>query len=572
MAVAEVEPEEAQLIDGQDGTSRSAFGSRWSRFCGFTGLGLVLFCAYLAEASQLPIFADGSSQALQAWEMLHGNLLLHGWVLSDVSFYTTELPQYMLIEWVHGLNPDVVHIAAAMTYALLVVLSAVLAKGRATGREALIRVIITVGIMVAPPIGRILFSRGASTAWVMLSAPDHTGTQVPLVLLWLMLDRKRPRWWVPFGVVALLSWVEIADSTAIYEGAVPIVAVCLWRMYRRYAPGRREGEPLAGPAHDLWLAGAALASIVVSTDVLNKIHSVGGFFVNPASPRVVSVTGMDTDFWVKVHSVLVLFGADVFGISPGSEFIPAIHLVAVALVLWAVVRAARLVFTTDDLAMQVVTASFLVLLAAFIFGYRTGAREVVGLLPLGAVLAGRMLATRVLELKLAPVLAAVLAVYGFMLAVVDTQPGFPSPDQPLATWLADHNLTYGLSTNWFSSNGVTLYSRGQVKVRDASITSYGRLRRTRWNTKATWYGPLWHDATFAIMNPCVSELPARLFAKNGQPSVIYHVDGFTVLVWPQTNLLMGRPKLGTTHEPAVRYPPDSESVDVSSVAHQLMCG
>ena len=30
--------------------------------------------------------------------MLHGNLLLHGWTLSDTSFNTTELPQYMLLE------------------------------------------------------------------------------------------------------------------------------------------------------------------------------------------------------------------------------------------------------------------------------------------------------------------------------------------------------------------------------------------------------------------------------------------------------------------------------------------
>jgi len=69
--------------------------------------------------------------------MLHGNLLLHNWWVSDVSFYTTELPQYMLIEFFAGLGPWVVHIGAAMTYTLLVLLAAVLAKGRARGREGL---------------------------------------------------------------------------------------------------------------------------------------------------------------------------------------------------------------------------------------------------------------------------------------------------------------------------------------------------------------------------------------------------------------------------------------------------
>ena len=65
--------------------------------------------------------------------MLHGNPLLRGWVLSDVSFYTTELPQYMLIELVRGVSPDVTHIAGALTYTILVLLAARLAKGSATG-------------------------------------------------------------------------------------------------------------------------------------------------------------------------------------------------------------------------------------------------------------------------------------------------------------------------------------------------------------------------------------------------------------------------------------------------------
>ena len=45
--------------------------------------------------------------------MLHGNPLLRGWRLSDVSFYTTELPEYMLVELVKGIRPDVVHVAGA---------------------------------------------------------------------------------------------------------------------------------------------------------------------------------------------------------------------------------------------------------------------------------------------------------------------------------------------------------------------------------------------------------------------------------------------------------------------------
>ena len=46
-----------------------------------------------------------------------------------MSFYTTELPQYALVEALTGLGPWVVHVAAATTYTLLVLLGALLARG-----------------------------------------------------------------------------------------------------------------------------------------------------------------------------------------------------------------------------------------------------------------------------------------------------------------------------------------------------------------------------------------------------------------------------------------------------------
>ena len=74
----------------------------------------VLFFCYWRQSQAVPLSSDGSSNVLQAWAMLHGNLLLHNWWVSDVSFYTTELPQYMLIAALTGLGPWVVHAAAAM--------------------------------------------------------------------------------------------------------------------------------------------------------------------------------------------------------------------------------------------------------------------------------------------------------------------------------------------------------------------------------------------------------------------------------------------------------------------------
>src|SRR6266704_2875718 len=89
----------------------------------------LLFLAYLRVSRTYPENSDESNDLLMAWDMLHGNVLLHGWYLSDVSFITTELPQYTLLVWLFGLHADTAHLAAAMTYTLVVVLAVLLARG-----------------------------------------------------------------------------------------------------------------------------------------------------------------------------------------------------------------------------------------------------------------------------------------------------------------------------------------------------------------------------------------------------------------------------------------------------------
>jgi hypothetical protein len=111
----------AEPRQGRAASTRWALPRRWAWPAAFTAGAVALFFAVLRLAGTQPVKADAASNALQAWQMLHGNPLLHGWWLTDVSFYTTELPQFMLVELVAGLRPEVAHICAALTYTLLAV-------------------------------------------------------------------------------------------------------------------------------------------------------------------------------------------------------------------------------------------------------------------------------------------------------------------------------------------------------------------------------------------------------------------------------------------------------------------
>ena len=257
--------------------------------------------------------------------MLHGNPMLRGWTVTDVSFYTTELPEYMLVEMVRGLKADVLHVSAAISYTLVVLTGAMLARGRATGREGVVRMLIAAGIMIAPQLGPGVF--------ILVFQPDHIGTQAPLLLTWLVLDRFPRRWYIPVLVGAMLAWVEVADRLALLIGVAPLAAVAAIRAYQALVQ-RREG--LRAAWFDLSLLLAAGASAEIASEVVKQIGAHGGYAVLPVTNALAPVSEMSAHSWLAVESVFGLYGADFFGItSPGLDAgIAFLHLIGLALAAW----------------------------------------------------------------------------------------------------------------------------------------------------------------------------------------------------------------------------------------------
>ena len=175
---------------GPDGPSAwSVRRRRWVEVAAFAVAAVALCAVYLGLSRTVPENSDQANILLVASDVLHGNLLLHGWYLTDVSFYTTELPQYALLEIFFGVHANTAHIAAAMTYTLVVVLAVLLARGGFTSRTAVIKMAIAAGILLAPQLGV------GVTALIL--TVGHIGTAVPVLLIWLLLDRAPARWWVP---------------------------------------------------------------------------------------------------------------------------------------------------------------------------------------------------------------------------------------------------------------------------------------------------------------------------------------------------------------------------------------
>jgi hypothetical protein len=535
--------------------------ARWAWIAAFAVAAIALFLCFLRFSRTYPATSDGADQALQAWDMLHGNWLLHGWTIADVTYYTTEVPQYMLIELIRGLGPDVVHIAGASTYTLLVLAAGLLARGRATGRDGLIRLLVAAGIMLAPQFG--------NATHLLLSQPDHLGTQLPLLLVFLLLDRAPRRWYVPVTAGAVLTWVIIADRVALLDAAVPLALVCGSRVL---LAALRHRKSLASQWYELSLVAASVLSFAAATLAVWLISDLHGYQVLPLTAQAAPIDEIPQHFVLTLEGILNVYGADFFHLSNGSLLGPglgglpmaagialaAVHLVGVALAAWGFFRAFRYFYDPSDLISPVLATAIVINVVAYVLSVVPvgvfDTREILAVLPFGAVLAGRMVPAQLAGLprRLKPALAGasagVLACYLAALGYGAAQSPVPDSMQAVIPWLEAHHLTTGLGT-YNEANLTTMDSGGRVAVRAVSWQFTGNVPRS-FESDADWFDPRHNFANFIVTNTAdttpnrdkslrrSSMIPAPAIAAlhAGPPAHVYHYKTFTIMVWDH-NLL-----------------------------------
>jgi hypothetical protein len=132
---------------------------------------------------------------------------------------------------------------------------------------------------------------------------------------------------------------------------------------------------------------------------------------------------------------------------------------------------------------------------------------------------------------------AVVVAAGYLgaLAYAAAQPSIPSANQPLASWLVAHHLTNGLGAYW-EADSVTLDTGDKVTVSSVEIDRFDKLIPYKWETDTTQYDPNLHDARFVVAGGPATDLPIAGLARAavhtfGQPSHIYQVGSYTILVW-----------------------------------------
>jgi hypothetical protein len=403
-------------------------GGRALRVAGLTlAAAAAMFC-YLRIAGATQVNSDGAGLVLEARSILHGNLLLHGWWATDVSFYTTEVPEYAGVTALTGLRPEAVHIVSALTYTLLVLLAAFVARGRARGAEGTVRALVAAGVILAP--------QPTGPTQVLLGSPDHVGTAVPVLLLLLLLDwaqgrQARPRRYVPVCAGLLVAWAIVGDPLMEVVGALPLFLACLVRAARILWPRRARAAAAAGPEpgqaaparwsvpwpaawYELSLAAAAVLAVPAAWAANRVLTDLGGIRVAGATYHLLPLHQITAGFPMAVRSVFALYGADYHGVSgTGNLLFAYLHFIGVAVVfsgvafgVWRLVRpGARLLprrspdagdaAQPGDLVADILVLAIAANFAAFLVESPKpniyAAHEIGPVLALGAALAGRTL-------------------------------------------------------------------------------------------------------------------------------------------------------------------------------------
>lgn len=495
------------------------------------------FSLCLLETRTVVVTSDASNNALQGWDMLHGHLLLHGWIIGDATYYGYELPLYAITEALFGLTPFAAHVEAATSYTLIAILGAAIAKNRRTGYEGAARVGTVLAILSASMVVGIGTSAGTLSGLygpvLLLGEPNHTSTCVFLLGAILLLQRK-PDWaGTPWVLFALLTVGQIGDVTVRFMFVSTVVVVCVLRtMQFRDWRGR-----------DSVFGLAALFSVPASLLARKLMLVLGSYTMVTPPTQIAPLSAWPAQIQETLHQIPQLFGVVGFRTDlQQTTTLKLLELVCMPLgviaILLVVFGSARIIYTwlRADRVDQLLLMGVLAYLGAYAVSTEVGSaklHEFSGVMPVMAILAARTLPTRLAATKAATPIA-VLAALIPLVSGVTARPIPPFPPAVLAAWLETHDLHYGVAGYWEASS-VALASGNAVQVR-AVENNYISLSAPSWEIQTSWFDSSAHFANFVIAEAhgpgnWYNMDPFSVEETLGMPKAAYYVDSYVILVY-----------------------------------------
>ena len=446
---------------------------------------LVLHSIYIYFSFlQVPLNSDHANQVLEAADILSGNVLLHGWNLTGVSFYLSEIPFYVLGTAIAGVDTYAYIIAASVMVIILSLLGFVLSGTGFKGRNRLSECLLYLGLTGFPTLTCLGYLRG------------HCAIFIYFFILLLCLDRVLRsdavpvRLWVFIGV--LIAFGCMSDMQLLIIGIIPILLFCGVNLLRNDSFFDRKKTAWLG------LISIAGTGIGVILDALlmyfGRINK--NSFLNTRS--FADLDRLKDKFLLLGKGILDVFGFDLPGTGWSLRSVCALCFVSVILtagVLFLLSAVKHFLEKGGGDPISVVLSFSLAVMCLIcfftdIYTDETSARYI-SYMPFAAgVLICRSLEKRSRKFRLLPFGIIFLAAGLIFLHPV---PGtrVETPQDRLAAFLTENRLTEGYADFWNASH-TTVASNEQVKVRAirGRVPVLGQpdhLEMQNWFCKSEWY-------------------------------------------------------------------------------------
>ena len=523
----------------EDRGKRRAARRGWAA-AAWAGGGLALFAFFLRISLGSRVDSDGANNALQAWDLLHGHVLLHGWLIGDATFYFFELPLIGIAQLLFGMGNLAFHVASALTYLIVAVCAVALAVTDSRGPARAARCAVVVTVLAAPLLT-------TSSVTLLLEEPDHIGTSAFLLVSFLLIDRAPGRRFTAPLLCVILCAGQLSDLTVRYVAVPAVLLVCGYRVLA--ARRLRSGEAA--------LVVAAAVSVPLESLLRAVMLHLGAYFMVAPMARLSPMRLWPHNAAVTWLDVRILFGAVVAPDTRLSGVGAAFGLVCLLAAVFGLGRVAwtwRAARRAEQLLCVAIVFNIGVLLIS-VMATPWHSREIAAVLPCGAVLAARACVparfTGVPQSLLAVTAAALAALVP--LAAAAAEPSMRPAMAPLAVWLEAHGLTYGIAGYWDASV-VTAQSGDRVKIRAVDIIRNKKIFVPDWETNALWYNASRYDARFVVADRHGRDSFAAFEQHFGRPVANYRVASWFILIY-RTNLLQQLAHYADQPVPAGASPP-----------------
>lgn len=495
----------------------------WTLFILF----LLIFSIW--QMKRIPIDSDYANLVLEANDILSGNIFRKGWILTGISFLTTDVPYFLVGALVGGISVKAYYIAAGLMVAVALILGGKLCRRETQDWPGLLFYFLITGI----------------PCWFAMSVlRAHTGSVSLLYAALPFIDRllkgQGKQKSSEILVFIFLTLGCMSDSVIMIWGSLPlIIYFCFWM-----ANHRRDSS---GFKNHLAMVLLTIGSLVFGF-LLNKIYfRIGGAVENSflSNRSFEPMENWGNKFIIWLRSLLLIFDAD-FGGQAALSVRTAAYLIntlililGISVTIYTVLRMIK--GKETDVISATLSVGFILLSLLFILTDiaidENSSRYMATCLyalPVLIVRNRKWLLSGVKQKKAVAVISMLLAAVSFAyrgwLILSERSIASSIPQARAAAYLEEIGAEDGYASFWNASS-ITVLSEGKVSV-SAIIENDQHYDRFNWFCKEEWYQGESHFIITSENDPRGITYENTL-AIMGQPSEILEFDPYRILVYTE---------------------------------------